>query len=330
MTVLRCLLQKFPHLKKRVGQKLIEPLVKDFLFQIPQGADQGGKAMNFPKCKNSRSRVVAMNLLAVLTRDCLENLNYVLDFMKDYNQNASWRTKKDSDWNIMPSEDEKSSSGYLGIKNLGCICYMISLFQQLFSIETFRNSILEIEDPNNGNEKAEDNMFYQFQSLFLNLAKSEKQYANPRDFTQSFKDWEGQPINVFEQMDVDEFLQQFTDRLENAIKGTPQEKTIQYHFGGQLSNEMICQDCPHRYEKTEPCLNISLDVKNKRNIYDGLNSYIEGDLLAGDNAYYCEKCDKKIDTIKRQCIKKLPRYMIVTLKRLEFDFERMIRVKVND
>ena len=84
--------------------------------------------MNFPKCKNGRSRTVAMNLLNVLCRDSLENLNYVLEFMKEYNMNASWRTKKDSDWNIMLTDDEKSSSGYVGIKNLGCICYMISLF----------------------------------------------------------------------------------------------------------------------------------------------------------------------------------------------------------
>ena len=35
------------------------------------------------------------------------------------------------------------------------------------------------------------------------------------------------------------------DRVETAIKGTPQEKTIQKHFGGKFANEMICKDCPH-------------------------------------------------------------------------------------
>ena len=33
-------------------------------------------------------------------------------------------------------------------------------------------------------------------------------------------------MNVFEQMDVEEYLVMFMDRLEAAIKGTPQEKTI--------------------------------------------------------------------------------------------------------
>jgi ubiquitin carboxyl-terminal hydrolase 9/24 len=51
-------------------------------------------------------------------------------------------------------------------------------------------------------------------------------------------------------------------------------------------------------------------------------------MLEGDNAYLCAKCDKKVDTLKRTCVKELPRYLIVSLKRLDFD--RMIRVKVND
>jgi hypothetical protein len=40
-------------------------------------------------------------------------------------------------------------------------------------------------------------------------------------------------------MDVEEYLGMFLDKLENSIKGTPQEKTIHYHFGGELANEMI-------------------------------------------------------------------------------------------
>jgi len=53
-------------------------------------------------------------------------------------------------------------------------------------------------------------------------------------------------------------------------------------------------------------------------------------MLEGENAYFCEKCDKKVDTLKRQCIKRLPRYMMLPLKRFEFDYDKMIRVKVNE
>lgn len=44
----------------------------------------------------------------------------------------------------------------------------------------------------------------------------------------------------------------------------------------------------------------------------------------------CEKCDKKVDAYRRQNIKKLPRYMIMSLKRFDFDYDRMMRIKIND
>ena len=69
-----------------------------------------------------------MKLLAVLCRDCLPNLTLVLHYMAKFNDNPSWRTNKDNDWSISLMESEKSSTGYVGIKNLGCICYMNSLF----------------------------------------------------------------------------------------------------------------------------------------------------------------------------------------------------------
>ena len=153
---------------------------------------------------------------------------------------------------------------------------------------------------------------------------------NPKGFCHAFKNWDGEPTNVLEQMDVEEFLQMFLDRLEAAIKGTPKQKTIQWHFGGKFANEMICKGCPHFYERSEPFLSISVQVKNKKSLDESLQSYIQGDMLEGDNAYHCSKCDKKVDTLKRTCIKELPRFQIIALKRFEFDFDRMVRVKVND
>jgi len=154
--------------------------------------------------------------------------------------------------------------------------------------------------------------------------------VSPKAYCHSFKDWEGQPVNVIEQMDVEEYLNMFLDRLESAIKGTPQEKTINYHFGGELANEIVGKTCPHKYERKEPMLSIGVTVKNKKSVHEGMQAFILGDMLEADNQYHCEKCDKKVDALKRVCIKKLPRYLIMTLKRFEFDFDTMQRQKVND
>ena len=159
---------------------------------------------------------------------------------------------------------------------------------------------------------------------------SQKMYVNPKKYCHAFKDWEGQPVNVFEQMDVEEYYNMFMDRLEGAIKGTPQEKTIQYHFGGKFANDIICKENGCLYSRAEPFLSLGVPVKNKKTLQEGLDSFIAGDLLEQDNQYHCEKCDKKVDALKRTCLNEMPRYMITTLKRFDFDFDLMIRKKLND
>ena len=116
--------------------------------------------------------------------------------MHEFNQNPSWRTNKDLDWNISLMDSEKSSTGYVGIKNLGCICYMNSLFQQLFMVSSLRYSLLQV--PETPSADKDENMFYQLQLLFAGLLKSEKQYVNPKGFCHAFKDWDGNPTNVLE------------------------------------------------------------------------------------------------------------------------------------
>lgn len=128
----------------------------------------------------------------------MANLEKVLTYLNKFNENPSWRTNKEHDWNIQLRESEKSGTGYVGIKNLGCICYMNSLFQQLFMLPTLRDDILSVKNNNPNNEEKEENMLYQLQLLFTGLLKSEKQYVSPKGFCHAFKDWEGNPTNVLE------------------------------------------------------------------------------------------------------------------------------------
>ena len=53
-------------------------------------------------------------------------------------------------------------------------------------------------------------------------------------------------------------------------------------------------------------------------------------MLEGDNAYFCEKCEKKVNTLKRCCIKRMPNILNLVLNRFVFDFDTMQKIKVND
>lgn len=52
---------------------------------------------------------------------------------------------------------------------------------------------------------------------------------------------------------------------------------------------MIC-----RYQREEAFTTLNVDIRNHANLFESLEQYVKGDLLEGENAYHCEKCNKKV------------------------------------
>ncbi|CAD8154340.1 unnamed protein product [Paramecium pentaurelia] len=279
------------------------------------------------KCKSQLSRTAGFNCFFTLLKSP-QNMQKFLDVVSPLHYTHTWRTKNFNDWNIQSKFHEKSSTGYVGLYNLGCICYMNSLLQQLYMVPAFREKLLQVEDKSTG--VLEENLLHQLKCLFLALKHSQKQYHNPKKFCHAFKDLDGNPTNIFEQMDVDEFCNLLMDRIELSIKSTSDEDLVKRNFGGVISNEIIGKTCPHYSEREEPFFAISLPVANKKNLEECLQTLVQGDLLEGENAYSCEQCNKKVSALKRTCIKKLPDHLILVLKRFNFDFDLMAKAKINE
>lgn len=102
---------------------------------------------------------------------------------------------------------------------------MISMIQQFFMVPAFRylmmladdglpEDLCRIEQPQQQqyfpmarnytkeDRIIDDNVLHQFQLLFANLELTEKQDVDPQDFCLSFKDFEGEPVNVMIQQDA--------------------------------------------------------------------------------------------------------------------------------
>ena len=293
------------------------------LFEKPTGLEPSNTILP-PKCKSAESRKAAFGLLNLLISDetAHPKIIEIVEKIRGLLGCAYWRTSFLGDWNISSIYMEKSITGYVGLKNLGCTCYMNSLLQQFFMIPEFREAIISIPQKSIGVDDSE-NLLYQFQLILAALKNSHKQYYDPRGFCHANKDYEGKPVNVLEQMDVDEFFNNFLDKLEGHIKHSRNADIIKKIFGGTLSNELICKGCPHYSEREEMFLALGLQVKNKKSIAESLDGFIQGEMLEGENAYFCDKCDKKVQTLKRTCIKKLPNMLILVLKRFEFDYDKM-------
>jgi ubiquitin carboxyl-terminal hydrolase 9/24 len=76
-------------------------------------------------------------------------------------------------------------------------------------------------------------------------------------------------VCVSEQKDAFEFFSLLTEKLEKYLKKSPYSGLYKSTFEGVLSNQLICQGCPHSSERDEPFLGLNIEVKNKKHLLEG-------------------------------------------------------------
>ena len=302
-------------------KKLINELFYNCLFELP--SPQKTLGIFPPKCKSKQSRVAAFDLLLSLCSFDITNFNELFNLIQSQHLDNH---PKYHQWNYSPSSDQLSPTGYVGIRNLGSICYMISLLQQLFMMPKFRRGILSIKDE----VVKSDELLSQLQLMYANLQESRRKMYDPTFFVKANKDYDGAEYNPCIQMDVDEYFNVFCEKIENSLKGSPKEKLLHDIWGGKLSTQFKCTGCNSLVERDEDFFTLSLDIKNKVDITQALEYYVRGEMLEGDNAFMCEVCNDKVNALMRRCIKSLPNTLFVHLKRFEFDLDTMRKQKLND
>ena len=254
------------------------------------------------------------NFLSVKIENKKENNN-------NNNNNEKEKEKEKNKYN--PFIQSKSKCGYLGINNLGSICYMISVIQQFYMIPLFKRAILTADLPKNA-----DNVTFQLQKMFSYLTFSKKQFYDPTDFVFSFKDYDGNPTNPLVQCDAQEFLGRFINQIEDDLKPTNYKYVLNNIFGGEISQILTCQnpDCNLTKTKTEVINFLSLDIKNCNNLNQCLAKYIQEENI---DDYNCEKCKLKVSYTKNVLINKLPNILIIHLQRISFNYQTFELEKIN-
>lgn len=220
--------------------------------------------------------------------------------------------------------------GYVGLVNQAMTCYLNSLLQALFMTPEFRNALYRWEFDNDNEAK---NIPYQLQKLFLNLQTSPKAAVETTDLTRSFG-WDS--TEAWQQHDIQELCRVMFDALEHKFKNTKQANLISNLYEGKMNDYVKCLECNTEKTREDTFLDIPLPVRPfgsssaYGSIEEALRAFVQPETLDGNNQYLCEKCKKKCDAHKGLHFKSFPYILTLHLKRFDFDYQTMHRIKLND
>lgn len=243
------------------------------------------------------------------------------------------------------------NNGLSGLSNLGNTCFINSTMQiishtyelnELLNSETFKRKI---------KNKYDSALLVEWDNL-RHLLWKESCIVSPNKFLKTIqKIAEIKDLNMFtgySQNDIPEFLLFVIDCFHNSVS-----REIKMTISGEIENEtdnvavkcfeMIKQTYSKEYSeiwnlfyaihvseiisldngkqlsiKPEPFFMIDLPIPNDKKsptIIDCFNHYVEGEILDGDNAWYNEDINKKINVKKKISFWSFPNILVIDFKR---------------
>lgn len=228
-----------------------------------------------------------------------------------------WRSRSQKSWKLTPKTILEA--GYTGISNLGATCYMASIIQQLRTIPTFSQQLIALPSaPNTCTALIE---------LFTRLLyKGNKRPVSPAALVSTL----AHRISLLEQMDIEEFFNFLLHQIESELRATQCNSLVEDHFRGRLLTTLVCDGCKEQRPNSQDFLTLTLGIKGKKELVESLTAMVQGELMAGDNAIDCPYCGAAQRSYSRQQIQVLPKILVCSLRRFEYDLVKGIRRKLND
>lgn len=225
--------------------------------------------------------------------------------------------------------------GLSGFVNMGSTCFISSIIQCLihnpyivnYSMSQQHYNHCQIKDPTNCISCSLDSIIAQ---AYGNMTDDENIAVDSHQGFISLLNcaWKiNQNFAGYSQQDAHEFLQFILDQLHNDYKrvehrsskadGTYCKCIIHSMQQGALKSSIVCSECEDDSKTiTDPFMDLSLDIKDKKTLYECLDSFHKREKLHDYN-FHCPQCKTSEDPTKQLTIDKLGSVLSLQLKRFE-------------
>jgi ubiquitin carboxyl-terminal hydrolase 7 len=94
------------------------------------------------------------------------------------------------------------------------------------------------------------------------------------------------------------------------MQGTAVEGTIQHLFEGHQLSFIDCINVDYKSERKEAFLDLQLDVRGCKNVYDSFDKYVEVEVLEKENSYQAESFGLQVTRAGREIVRFSPQPLI--------------------
>lgn len=234
----------------------------------------------------------------------------------------------------------------LGLRNCGNTCYMNSVLQALTHSSALANDAI-LGNHMSSCTRKKSNIFCGYCALLTHIKNAMttkgRSEISPEPILRNLK-LLAKTMRYGRQEDSHEFLRQLIDSCvagELPIKMTSNPKGpivpplvrsttfVGQLMSGYLQSQITCSSCGNVSRTFDPYMDISLEIQDSHSVIDCLRKFTHADTLAGQNAYKCSKCQKRVTAKKQMLIHRSPPLLTVQLKRFNIFTSRHSAQKIN-
>ncbi len=225
--------------------------------------------------------------------------------------------------------EPKKIDNYIGLINEGNTCYFNSIIQIIYHIPYVRNKFfnISIKNDNNNNElnKIDSEIFlFYFQKILYKLNTLKEPFSISEQIKNTFYykkitnflDFIYKNFPYQSQQDAQEVFMFIIDYFSNIDNNNNKEKLKDF-FDGIIKYKIEINDnLNYKSFIEDEFLFLSLDIDDKTDSLEKcIEKFFQGEELKGENAYFCDKDNRKHSALKTLKFKKGPDILFFHLKR---------------